>query len=99
MTENWFPSHGEPSVDFALHNIRVATIDGGEAGVLVLKSDQLVAVLTQVDEETYATRGQWFLETGFGRLSGCHMIFQSLEEAKAWISGRFSSKELAFGVL
>ncbi|WP_157017462.1 hypothetical protein [Mesorhizobium xinjiangense] len=74
--------------DLALQEIRVATVKGGEAGVLVLKSDQLVAVLTRVDEEEYSTDGQWFLETGFGRLSGCHRIFRSIEEATAWIGGR-----------
>jgi hypothetical protein len=73
--------------DFSLTNIRVATIEGGEAGFLVLKSNLLVAVLTQIDEETYATKGKWFLETGFGPLSGQHRNFHSLEEAVAWIDG------------
>jgi hypothetical protein len=72
--------------DFSLRNIRVATVEGGEAGVLVLKSNLLVAVLTQIDEEVYATKGKWFLETGFGKLSGQHRNFHSLEEAIAWIS-------------
>jgi hypothetical protein len=70
-------------------------VDGGEAGVLVTKSDQLVAVLTRVDEDLYAEKGQWFLETGFGRLSGRHELFQTLEEAKTWIDHRISSKEMA----
>ncbi|MGX9121040.1 hypothetical protein ACWTU6_31325 [Mesorhizobium sp. BHbsci] len=39
------------------------------------KRDQLVAVLTQVDEEAYSTKGNWFLETGFGLLSGQHKNF------------------------
>ncbi len=77
----------------ALQEIRIATVEGGEAGVLVLKSDQLVAVLTRVDEEEYATEGQWFLETGFGRLSGCHKIFRSIEEATSWIGGRLPAME------
>jgi hypothetical protein len=72
--------------DFSLRNIRVATVDGGEAGVLVLKSNLLVAVLTQIDEEAYATKGKWFLESGYGKLSGQHRNFHSLEEAIAWIS-------------
>jgi hypothetical protein len=71
--------------DFSLKNIRVATVEGGEAAVLVLKSDLLVAVLTQIDEEIYATKGKWFLETGFGPLSGQHRNFHSLEEAVDWI--------------
>lgn len=71
--------------DFSLTSIRVATVEGGEAGVLVLKSNLLVAVLTQIDEEMYATKGKWFLESGFGPLSGQHRNFNSLEEAVAWI--------------
>ena len=71
--------------DFLLTSIRVATVEGGEAGVLVLKSNLLVAVLTQIDEEMYATKGKWFLESGFGPLSGQHRNFNSLEEAVAWI--------------
>jgi hypothetical protein len=71
--------------DFSLTSIRVATVEGGEAGVLVLKSNLLVAVLTQIDEEMYDTPGKWFLETGFGPLSGQHRSFHSLEEAVAWI--------------
>jgi hypothetical protein len=69
----------------SLTSIRVATVEGGEAGVLVLKSNLLVAVLTEIDEEMYATKGKWFLETGFGPLSGQHRNFHSLEEAVAWI--------------
>jgi hypothetical protein len=42
-------------------------------------------VLTQIDEETYDTTGKWFLETGFGPLSGQHRNFHSLEEAVDWI--------------
>jgi hypothetical protein len=41
-------------------------------GLLVWKFDQLVAVLTRIDEEAYSTKGKWFLETGFGLLSGQH---------------------------
>jgi hypothetical protein len=90
-----FPAHGEPPSDLALRHVRVATVEGGEAGVLVTKSDQLVAVLTRVDEDLYSEKGQWFLETGFGRLSGRHELFQSLEEATTWIDDRISSKEMA----
>ena len=72
--------------DCSVRNIRVATVEGGEAGVLVLKSNLLVAILTQIDEEVYATKGKWFLETGFGRLSGQHRNFHSLKEAVDWIA-------------
>jgi hypothetical protein len=75
--------------ELALRDIRLATVEGGEAGVLIMRSDQLVAVLSQVDEEVYSPQGGWFLEVGFGRLSGCHKIFRSIEEALSWISSRF----------
>ena len=81
-TTNGGPEDNEPSSEIALHHVRVATVDGGEAGVLVIKEEQLVAVLTRVDEDLYSAKGQWFLETGFGRLSGCHPLglgFQSLQ--------------------
>jgi hypothetical protein len=82
--------------DLAFRQVRVATVDGGETGVLVIKSDQLVAVLTRVEGELYSGKEQWFLETGFGRLSGRHELFHSLEEAKNWIETRYSSTELAY---
>jgi hypothetical protein len=71
--------------DFSLQSIRIASVEGGEAGILVLRANLLVAVLTQIDEELYATQGQWFLETGFGPLTGQHRNFHSLEEAVTWI--------------
>ncbi|MGB9277366.1 MAG: hypothetical protein WCC08_19255 [Terrimicrobiaceae bacterium] len=41
------PGSNESSIRIALQHVRVATVDGGEAGVLVIKEDQLVAVLTR----------------------------------------------------
>ncbi|MER8521422.1 MULTISPECIES: hypothetical protein [unclassified Mesorhizobium] len=65
--------------------VRIGTVEGGESGVLVWKRDQLVAVLTQIDEEAYSTKGKWFLETGFGLLSGQHKNFDTIEEAIGWV--------------
>ena len=96
MKESGYVANDEPKPDLAFRQVRVATVEGGETGVLVTKSDQLVAVLTRVDGELFSGKEQWFLETGFGRLSGRHEVFQSLEEAKRWIENRFSSTELAF---
>ncbi|QIA20325.1 hypothetical protein [Mesorhizobium sp. AA22] len=56
------------------------------------KRDQLVAVLTQIDEEAYSTKGKWFLETGFGLLSGQN--FGTIEEAIGWV-GRHTFPEPA----
>lgn len=77
--------------DFTFMNVRLATVTDGEHGLLVMKSDQLVAVLTQVDEELYSVKGGWFLETGFGRLGGHHRLFGSLDEATLWIADHFEA--------
>lgn len=66
---------------FSLSEVRVGTVTDGETGLLVWKSDRLVAILTQIDEEIYSTKGKWFLETGFGPLSGKHRNFDTVEEA------------------
>lgn len=83
--------YASQGTDLALRDIRLATVEGGEAGVLIMRSDQLLAVLSQVDEDVYAPQGGWFLEVGFGQLSGCHKIFRSVEEALSWISSRSSA--------
>ena len=70
---------------FSLDEARIATVAGGESGVLVWKFGQLVAILTQIDEEAYSTKGKWFLETGFGLLSGLHKNFDTIEEAVSWV--------------
>lgn len=70
---------------FSLSEARIGTVQGGESGVLVWRSGQLVAVLTQIDEAVYATKGQWFLEAGFGLMSGQHRNFDTIEEALCWI--------------
>lgn len=44
-----------------------------------------MAVLTQIDEEAYSRKGKWFLETGFGLLSGQHKNFDTIEEAIGWV--------------
>ncbi|MER8509644.1 hypothetical protein NKJ87_27690 [Mesorhizobium sp. M0027] len=71
---------------FSFKKARIGTVEGGESGVLVWKWDQLVAVLTQIDEEAYSTKGKWFLETGFGLLSGQHKNFDTIEEAIRWVA-------------
>jgi hypothetical protein len=79
---------------FSVSEARIGTVEGGESGVLVWKSDQLVAVLTQIDEEAYSTKGKWFLETGFGLLNGQHKNFDTIEEAIRWV-GRHTFPEPA----
>lgn len=85
------PPRGEELQDFSFLNVRLATVDGGEQGLLVMRSGELVAVLTQVDEEQYSVKSGWFLETGYGRLVGCHRLFETLQEASSWIAGQFEA--------
>jgi hypothetical protein len=80
---------------FALSEARIGTVEGGEAGVLIWKSDQLVAVLTEIDEEAYSTKGKWFLEIGFGLLSGDHRNFDTIEDAVHWVDRQVFSVEPA----
>ena len=71
--------------ELSLSEIRVGTIRSGEPGLLVCKSGHLIAILTEIDEQTYSTKGRWFLEAGFGLLSGKHRNFDTLEEAVDWV--------------
>jgi hypothetical protein len=66
------PGSAMRALGFWLNEARIGTVEGGELGLLVWKFDQLVAVLTRIDEEAYSTKGKWFLEKGFGLLSGQH---------------------------
>jgi hypothetical protein len=79
---------------FSLNEARIGTVEGGELGLLVWKFDQLVAVLTRIDEEAYSTKGKWFLETGFGLLSGQHKNFDTVEDAVSWV-GRYTFPDSA----
>ena len=72
---------------FSLSEARLGTVEGGESGVLLWKSDQLVAVLTHIDEDAYETKGKWFLEVGFGLMTGHHRSFDTIEEAISFIGG------------
>lgn len=82
-------SEAKIAAGFSLNEARIGTVEGGELGLLVWKFDQLVAILTQIDEEVYSTKGKWFLETGFGLLSGQHKNFETIEEAISWM-GRYT---------
>ncbi|WFP62614.1 MULTISPECIES: hypothetical protein [unclassified Mesorhizobium] len=77
--------HARLAPGFSLNEARIGTVEGGESGILVWKFDQLVAILTRIDEETYSTKGKWFLETGFGLLTGQHKNFDTIEEAVNWL--------------
>lgn len=85
----------EISPRISLSEARIGTVAGGEPGILIWKSDQLVAILTQIDEEAYSTKGKWFLEIGFGLMSGDYRNFDTIEEAIHWVGGQTFSVEPA----
>ena len=75
--------------DITLQPIPVMTGSQDHEGRLVLVDGQLAAVLVCLADEVHgADRGGWFLETGFGRCDGHHPVFESLDEAQAWVRGR-----------
>lgn len=81
---------GQEASEFSLQGVRLGTTDKGEDGVLVMRQNHLVAVLTRVDEQEYKDEeGTWFLEMGLGRLSGCHRLFGSIAEATSWIGNQY----------
>jgi hypothetical protein len=81
---------GREASEFSFQGIRLGTTHKGGEGVLVMWQNHLVAVLGRVDLEDYeGEEGEWFLEVGFGRLHGCHRLFNSIEEATSWIGGHY----------
>jgi hypothetical protein len=71
--------------------VLVATGIENARGRLVMGDDVLVAVLVELSDVYGDLAGQWFLETGFGSLSGQgHPIFADLDAAMRWIEDHFS---------
>ncbi|SJZ94563.1 hypothetical protein [Consotaella salsifontis] len=58
--------------------------------MLVMDEDALIAVLVRLDSDFHqSSRGKWFLEAGFGELSGrTGRIFDDLEGAGDWIEAQ-----------
>lgn len=76
-----------------LEPVRVANgID--EEGMLVFDEEhRLLAVLTHLSDENEVAPGQWFLEAGFGQLSGIdHPTFADLGAAQLWIGQRLAKE-------
>ena len=70
---------------FTLQSVRVAT-GTDEEGMLVFLDGRLVAVLVRLSEAHEGLAGDWFLETGYGPLSGPdHATFAVLQAAPDWI--------------
>jgi hypothetical protein len=73
--------------------IRVAT-GFDEEGMMVLDEEKrLVAVLVRLSDGNEVAPGQWYLETGFGRIDGGdHPLFSNLDMAQDWISQRLTKR-------
>ncbi len=75
-----------------LQPVRVA-VGLDEEGMLVFVDGRLVAVLVQLSDTHEDMAGEWFLETGYGALSGPdHPVFPSLGAAREWVSRRLTVK-------
>ncbi len=80
-----------------MQRIRVAT-GPDEEGALVFADGRLVAVLVRLSALHGSLAGGWFLETGYGRLSGPdHHTFPSLDRALEWMSDCLSGSPVKSG--
>jgi hypothetical protein len=77
----------EPVMEISWCPVRVSTGSRDEDGRMALVNDKLVAILVLLadDYEAPELQGKWFVEAGFGCLSGKHEIFGTLDEAEAWV--------------
>ena len=72
-----------------LQPVELATESGGSESYIVFSDGFLVAVLVRLSGLHQEEAGMWFLETGFGRLSGPEQPpFPSLDVVQAWIMQR-----------
>jgi hypothetical protein len=67
---------------FELRPCLVATREGSETARLCFKDDVLLAILVPAGS---AAHPRWFLQAGFGPCAGEGLIFDTLEEARAWL--------------
>ena len=69
----------------SLRDVPVRTGSQDREGRLVLADGELVAILVRLADEAHGSeRGQWFLEVGFGSLTGgTARLFATLGEAEA----------------
>lgn len=81
-------------MSIVLHPVRIAARSGDEEGFLVFDGDtRLVAVLSWLNAEFYEDRGKWFLEAGFGPLADGSRLFETREDAVAWIEQKMRAME------
>jgi hypothetical protein len=78
-----------------LQPIQVATGSNDHDSHLVFSDGLLVAVLVHLSEQHEDEAGMWFLEAGFGLISGPEQPpFADLDAAQAWISQRLREERV-----
>jgi hypothetical protein len=70
--------------------VHVATGSADNEGFLVFVDDVLAAVFVRLEDQAHGPlRGQWFLETGFGRYQvKSPPVFEKIDEAQKWVLKR-----------
>jgi hypothetical protein len=76
-----------------LQPVQVATGSDDSESYLVFSDGFLVAVLVRLSDQHEEEAGMWFLEAGFGLISGPEVPpFVNLDAAQAWIVQRLASE-------
>lgn len=80
-------------MSLALQPVRVNTGFEEEGVLLFDEQRRLVAVLVHLSDQSEVAPGQWFLEAGFGPLSGVTPPpFADLDAAQNWVSQRLAHR-------
>jgi hypothetical protein len=78
-----------------LQPVQVATGSDDRESQLVFADGFLVAVLVHLSNQHEEEAGMWFLEAGFGLISGPEQPpFADLDAAQAWISQRLREERV-----
>lgn len=76
-----------------LQPVQVATGSNDHDSQLVFSDGLLVAVLVHLSDQHEEEAGMWFLEVGFGPISGPEQPpFTNLDAAQAWIKRRLGQE-------
>jgi len=78
-----------------LQPVQVATGSADSDSHLVFSDGLLVAVLVHLSDQHEEEAGMWYLEAGFGPISGPdEPPFVNLDAAQAWISSRLATRSV-----
>jgi hypothetical protein len=74
-------------IEITWQPVRVGSGSFDEPGQMIIVNGRLVAILVHLTGpyDNPELEGKWFIEVGFGPLSGMHELFSTLEEAEDWV--------------